>query len=252
MASTISSFHSINLKFARASFLQWTAHLILILASVSCQCWQTPRGAANKASISTNDVSNSFCLSSSSFVLSSCLARNSSHSGTSSGVSGLSVFIVAVSTALTFVGGLCFLPVTGIARLRWGTLAGHALVTLEDAGYARGETLVTLGERLLTLVTLEDAGYAQGETLVTLGERLLTLVTLEDAGYAQGETLVSCYARLVRFSGVGVPRGPLCLSSVIEVKYASRGPFYIAGSELLSRVSWCESQLLIGSSQSGQ
>ena len=40
------------------------------------------------------------------------------------------------------------------------------------------------------------------------------------------------------------------MSSVIEVKYASKGPPYIAGSEPFSRVSWCESQLLIGSSRS--
>ena len=153
MASTISNFHSINRKFARASSLQWTAHLILILVSVSSQGWQTPRGVANKVSISTNDVSSSFCLSFNSFVLSSCLARSSSHSGTSWGVDGLSVFIMAVSTALTFVGGLCFLPVTGVACSRRGTLAGHALIMLEDAGYAWGEVLVMLGGMLVSCYT---------------------------------------------------------------------------------------------------
>ena len=54
----------------------------------------------------------------------------------------------------------------------------------------------------------------------------------------------------VRFSDAGVTEDLFSLSSVIEVKYASRGPPYIAGSELFSRVSWCESQLLIGSSRS--
>ena len=45
----MSSFHSTSLKFARTSSLQCTAHLIFILASVSSQGWQTPRGAASKA-----------------------------------------------------------------------------------------------------------------------------------------------------------------------------------------------------------
>ena len=94
VASTMSSFHSTSLRFARASSLQCTAHLIFILASVSSQGWQTPRGAASKVSISAIVVSSSPCLSSSSFDLTSCWARSSSHCWTSSGVSGLSVVIV--------------------------------------------------------------------------------------------------------------------------------------------------------------
>ena len=75
--------------------------------------------------------------------------------------------------------------------------------------------------------------------LVTLGGRWSRLEG--DAGHARGTA-----GALLRL-GAGVPRGPLCLPSVVEVKYASRCPPYIAGSELFSQVSWCESQLLIGS-----
>ena len=138
---------------------------------------------------------------------------------------------MAVSMALTFVGGLCFLPVTGVACSRWGTLAGHALITLEDADYALGETLVTLGG------TPAHAGHAEGRWLRSEG----------DAGHARGNAGV-----LLRSSGslLGcwcTPRTSLFVS-VVEVKYASRCPPYIAESELLSRISWCESQHLIGSS----
>ena len=84
-----------------------------------------------------------------------------------------------------------FLPVTGVACSRWGTLAwsrfdhaGQTLATLggtlAHVGHAR-ETLVTLGEG-----TLAHAG----------GECLLTLVTLEDADHARGNA-----GALLRSSG---------------------------------------------------
>ena len=103
-------------------------------------------------------------------------------------------------------------------------------------------------ERLLTLGT---PGYAGGR----LGHAGECLLTLGMPGYAGGR-LGHAGGRLVLRSSWFASRVlvyPEDLSACrlwSKVKYASRGPPYIAGSELLSRVFWCESQLLIGSSRS--
>ena len=124
----------------------------------------------------------------------------------------------------------------GNACSRWGRLV-HA-----------GERLGHAGERLLTLGT---PGYA-GRCLGHAGERLAhagdAWLRWEMPGSRWGSAW--CHTRLGSLLGCWCTRGPLCLLSVIKVKYASRGPPYIAGSEPLCRVFWCESQLLIGSSRS--
>ena len=74
------------------------------------------------------------------------------------------------------MGGLCFFLVTGIARLRRGTLAGYARGTPVHAGHA--------GERWLR--SGEDAGHARGMPAHAghAGERWLR--SGEDAGHTRG------------------------------------------------------------------
>ena len=137
----------------------------------------------------------------------------------------------------------------GNACSRWGCLA-HAGERLGHAG-ERLLTLGTPGSRWGCLLTLGTPGYA-GRCLGHAGEHLAhagdAWLRWEMPGSRWGSAW--CHARLGSLLGCWCTRGPLCLSSVIEVKYASRGPPYIAGSELLSQVFWCESQPLIGSSRS--
>ena len=136
----------------------------------------------------------------------------------------------------------------GNACSRWGHLvhAGNAWATLGNA-CSLGSPVLRWGTPGPRWGTPAHAGVA----CVTLGDAWSTLGNACSRWgrlcYA-GERLV--HARLGSLLGCWCTRGPLSLSSVIEVKYASRGPPYIAGSELLSRVFWCESQLLIGSSRS--
>ena len=134
----------------------------------------------------------------------------------------------------------------------WSTLGNCATLggggRLAHAGelcYARGDAwstlgnCVTLGGRLVHAGELCYAGgclvhagelcYAGG----TPGPRWGTVLRWGDAWSTLGKRL----AVSVRFSDAGVSEDLFSLSSAIEVKYASRGPPYIAGSELLSRVS---------------
>ena len=106
---------------------------------------------------------------------------------------------------------------------------------------SRWECLLTLGTPGYTGVRLGHAG----ERLARAGDAWLRWGTPGSRWWSAW-----CHARLGSLLGCWCTRGPLCLSSVMEVNYASRGPPYTAGSELLSRVFWCESQLLIGSSPS--
>ena len=103
---------------------------------------------------------------------------------------------------------MCFSLVTGVARVRRGTLAGYARGTPVHAGHAGGRWLRSgedaghatgmpahaghAGERWLR--SGEDAGHAGG-TPVHAGGRLFTL----------GDAWCLATLVLVRFSGVGVP-----------------------------------------------
>ena len=151
--------------------------------------------------------------------------------------------------------GECLLML-GNACSRWGRLvhAGERLATLGDACFTLGNAWLRWGTPASHWGTPAHAGDAWLRW-GTPASRWGTPAHAGDAwprwempGSRWGSTW--CHARLGSLLGCWCTRGPLCLSPVIEVKYAPRGPPYIAGSELLSRVFWCESQLLIGSSRS--
>ena len=153
-------------------------------------------------------------------------------------------------------------PISSHDLRLWGTVASSP-VTGSLGGYARGTVLRwgTPGPRWGTVLRWGDAWSTLGNC-ATMGDAWSTLgncATLGDAWSMLGNCATlggrlvhagETPGRLSSLLGCWCTRGPLSLSSVIEVKYVSRGPPYIAGSELLSRVSWCESQPLIGSSRS--
>ena len=97
--------------------------------------------------------------------------------------------------------------------LRSGGDAGHARGTPGHAGHTGGRWLSSGGDAGHARGTPAHAGHAggrwlrSGETLFTLGERLLTLVTLEDAGHARGTPAHAghaggCWLRLEGDAGV--------------------------------------------------